>query len=65
MRGTGTRVATHKPRQDFYHSKGQIFLSLWLSMKLHQDKKVGPFAPLKMRHVALLLEKGKRKSFFL
>ena len=56
-RGTGTREAACKPRQDFSIQKGPIFSSLWLSMMSNQRKKVGPFVPFKMGHVALLFEK--------
>ena len=63
-RGTGTRKAARKLRQDFSIQKGPIFSPLWLSMKSNQRKKVGPFAPLKIGHVTIAVrkEKGKRKE---
>ena len=63
-RGTRTREVACKPRQDFSIQKGSIFFLpygwVWCLIK----SKVGPFAPLKMGHVALLLEKEKKIIFF-
>ena len=60
--GIGTREAACKPRQDFSIQKGSIFSSLWLSMMSNQRKKVGPFAPLKIGHVAIAFRKEKEKE---
>jgi len=51
----------------FQHPKGQIFLSLWLSMKSHQGGKVGPFL-LHLKwdkwHCFMRKKKGKENHFF-
>ena len=62
MRGTGAREAARKPRQDFKIQKSPIFSPLWLSMRSNQRKKVGPFAPLKMGHVASAFRKENEKK---
>ena len=64
-RGTGTREVARKPRQDFNIQKGSIFPPcgwVWSHIK---GKGWALFAPLKMGHVALLLEKEKKINFFI
>ena len=56
-RGTGTRETVCKPRLDLSIQKVKFFLSLWLSMKSHQEKKWALFVPLKMGQVASALKK--------
>ena len=63
-RGTGTREAARKLRQDFSIQKVKFFL-LVAEYEVTSREKGGPlFAPLKMRDVALLLEKRKEKIIF-
>ena len=61
-RGTETREAERKPRQDFSIQKCPNFSPLWLSMRSNQWKKVGPFAPIKIGHVAIAFRKENEKK---
>ena len=60
---------TRKPRQDFSVSKWSDFSLLVAVHESHQEKKVGPFVPLKMGQVASAFEKnkiiGKGKHFLI